>query len=101
MILMASPIYYFNVSAQLKILIDRFYQRSSELFSKHLKFAAIFTSWDDDEEVMYPVKVYFDKLCKYMHFIDVGRIYGRGCGNVNMIAKQYYLEAYHLGRSLK
>ena len=101
MIVMASPIYYYNVSAQLKTLIDRFYARSDELSSKHLKFIAILTSWDADEEVMHPVKIYFDKLCKYMHFEDVGRIYGKGCGNVKMIDKHYYQEAYNLGKDLK
>lgn len=99
-LLLAFPIYYYNLPSQLKVIIDRFYSRTTMISNKYLKVAYITTAWDNDDEVMYPVQTYFDKLFKYMHFENCGCVLGKGCGIVSMINESYYKEAYDLGKNM-
>ena len=100
-IVFASPVYYYNVSSQLKMMIDRFYARTMQITNKNLKAAVIMTAWNSDENWTYgAIDKYFDILFEYMHFKDVGRIYGKGCGTVSMMPKKYYEEAYKLGKEM-
>ena len=86
----ASPVYYYNVSSQLKMMIDRFYAKTMQM-----------TAWNNDDEFTYgAIDKYFETLFSYMHFKNVGRIYGKGCGTVSMMPKKYYQEAYKLGRDI-
>lgn len=100
-IVFASPVYYYNVSSQLKMMIDRFYARTMQITNKNLKAAVIMTAWNSDENWTYgAIDKYFDILFEYMHFEDAGRIYGKGCGTVSMMPKKYYKEAYKLGKEI-
>lgn len=100
-IVFASPVYYYNVSSQLKMMIDRFYARTMQITNKNLKAAVIMTAWNSDENWTYgAIDKYFDILFEYMHFKDAGRIYGKGCGTVSMMPKKYYEEAYKLGKEI-
>ena len=100
-ILFASPVYYYNVSSQLKMMIDRFYAKTGRISAKHLKAGVIMTAWNSDENWTYSaIDKYFDVLFEYMHFVDCGRIYGKSCGTVSMIPKYYYQEAYELGKNI-
>ncbi len=100
-IVFTSPVYYYNVSSQLKMMIDRFYARTMQITNKNLKAAVIMTAWNSDENWTYgAIDKYFDILFEYMHFKDSGRIYGKGCGTVSMMPKKYYEEAYKLGKEI-
>lgn len=99
-ILFASPVYYYNVSAQLKTIIDRFYAKTGRITNKRLKACVIMTAWNNNDWTYLAIDKYFDILMDYMHFEDRGRIYGKGCGTVNMIPKHYYEEAYELGKNI-
>lgn len=100
-ILFASPVYYYNVSSQLKMMIDRFYAKTGRISAKHLKAAVIMTAWNSDENWTYSaIDKYFDVLFEYMHFEDRGRLYGKSCGTVSMMPKNYYKEAYELGKNI-
>ena len=99
-IIFASPLYYYNVSSQLKMMIDRFYAKTMKITDRKLKAGVIMTAWNNDDWTYTAVDNYFDTLFSYMHFIDVGRVYGKGCGTVSMIPRKYYDEAYNLGRNI-
>ena len=99
-ILFASPVYYYNVSAQLKTIIDRFYAKTGRITNKRLKACVIMTAWNNNDWTYLAIDKYFDILMDYMQFEDRGRIYGKGCGTVNMIPKHYYEEAYELGKNI-
>lgn len=99
-IVFASPVYYYNVSSQLKMMIDRFYAKTMKITNRNLKAAVIMAAWNDNDWTYDAVDKYFDILFDYMHFKDLGRIYGKGCGTVSMIPKKYYEEAYNLGKSI-
>lgn len=101
MVLFASPIYYFQISAQLKSVIDRFYSYTMRLSNKHLKAALITASWDSNDEVMPCTVAYYVKLCKYMNFTDTGMVLGLGCGTPETTkASRFMNDAYELGRSI-
>ena len=99
-IIFASPVYYYNVSSQLKIMIDRFYAKTMKITDRNLKAGVIMTAWNNDDWTYGAIDKYFNILFDYMHFRDSGRIYGKGCGTVSMIPKKYYEEAYKLGKEI-
>lgn len=100
-IVFASPVYYYNVSSQLKMMIDRFYAKTTKITNKNLKASVIMTAWNNDENWTYgAIDKYFDILFEYMYFKDAGRIYGKGCGTISMMPKKYYEDAYKLGREI-
>lgn len=96
-----TPIYYFGPSAQLKMVIDRFYSYTMRLSARHLKTVLITAAWDDNDDVMPCITAYYHKLCRYMHFLDQGMVLGTGCGTPAMTARSPHLqEAGEFGRSL-
>ena len=99
-IVFATPVYYYNVSAQLKMMIDRFYAKTMMITNKNLKAAVIATAWNNNDWTYDAIDKYFDILFDYMHFKDSGRIYGKGCGTVSMMPKKYYELAYELGKNI-
>lgn len=101
MAVFVTPIYYFGVSAQLKMVIDRFYSYTTKLSGKRLKTALITAAWDSNPDVMPCTSAYYQKLCQYMNFRDQGMVLGLGCGTRSMTEHTEYPEqAYRLGRSL-
>ncbi len=96
-----TPVYYFGISAQLKMVIDRFYAFTLKLSSRKLKTVLIAAAWDSGEDVFHPIRVYYEKLCDYMHFRNCGMVLGGGCGTPSMTARSRCMEeAFQLGRSL-
>ena len=101
MAVFVTPVYYFGMSAQLKMVIDRFYSYTMKLSAKHLKTALIAAAWDSNEDVMPYLAQHYQKLCRYMNFTDCGMILGTGCGSPSMTRNSRHMEeAYRLGRSL-
>lgn len=101
MAVFVTPVYYFGMSAQLKMVIDRFYSYTMKLSARHLKTALIAAAWDSDEEVILYLKEHYQKLCRYMNFTDCGMVLGKGCGSPSVTGQSRYMEeAYQLGKSL-
>ena len=101
MAVFVTPVYYFGMSAQLKMVIDRFYSYTTKLSARHLKTALIAAAWDSNEDVMPYLAEHYKKLCRYMNFTDCGMILGTGCGTPSMTRSSDHMkEAYQLGKSL-
>ncbi len=101
MAVFVTPIYYFGMSAQLKMVIDRFYGYTTELSDKHLKAVLITAAWDSDDDVMPYTEAHYQKLCRYMHFENCGTVLGTGCGAPHITHGTVHMEeAYELGKSL-
>ncbi|MBC8536311.1 flavodoxin family protein [Feifania hominis] len=101
MAVFVTPIYYFGMSAQLKMVIDRFYSYTTRLSGKKLKTVLITAAWDDNDDVMPCTVKHYEKLCRYMNFRDCGMVLGRGCGTLEATkGSRYPNDAYQLGRSL-
>ncbi len=101
MAVFVTPVYYFGMSAQLKMVIDRFYSFTCKLSAKHLKTALIAAAWDVGDDVMPYLAEHYKKLCRYMNFTDCGMILGTGCGTPSMTRGSRHMgEARRLGKSL-
>ena len=101
MLVFATPVYYFAMTATLKAAIDRFYSRTGRISRKRLKVAYIMTCWNTDNSTVEPLITHYKKLVSYMNYEDEGMVIGKGCGTVSMIPNYLYKEAYELGRKLR
>ncbi|WP_407376606.1 flavodoxin family protein [Methanobrevibacter sp.] len=102
MIVFVTPLYYYGMSAQLKILIDRFCSRNFSIQQKHLKSALLTVAYNSDDWTFDSLESHYDTLIRYLNLNDMGRVLGYGCGTPSMTEfSRYPDEAYKLGKSLK
>jgi multimeric flavodoxin WrbA len=100
MLVLASPLYFGGVSAQLKASIDRWYEFNRQLTAKHLRSAIIVTAYSASDKIMAAVQVHYALLCEYKQFTDMGQIWGVGCGTPDKTRVSGFVEqAYRLGKS--
>lgn len=101
MAVFVTPLYYFGFSAQLKIVIDRFYSFNGRLTSRKLKTALIAAAWNSDPWTMQDLKAHYETLCRYLHFENQGEILGTGCGTVSMTKHtKFPKKAYEFGKQI-
>lgn len=101
MIVFATPLYYYGMSAQLKITVDRFCAYNSSITRKHMKSALLSVAWNADDWTFEALSAHYHTLVRYLNFEDQGEILGYGCGTPSMTRNSEYPQAeYELGRSL-
>lgn len=101
MLVFATPLYYYGMSAQLKTVIDRFCAFNGTLQGKHIKSALIAVAWNNDDWTFDALESHYKTLVRYLNLIDCGMILGKGCGTPSMTACSTYVQkAYELGKSL-
>lgn len=101
MIVFATPLYYFNVSGQLKSFIDRFCAFSYSMRSRRRAAAFLAVAWNDDSWTFDALDAYFTTLARYLRLEDRGRVLAGGCGTpAQTAASAWPSKAYELGRSL-
>ena len=102
MIVFATPLYYYGMSAQLKTVIDRFCSRNSSITAKRLKSALLAVAWNNDGWTFDALEAHYDTLVRYLDFKDTGRVLGRGCGTPAMTrSSKFMAKAYELGLGLE
>ncbi|MDD5816595.1 MAG: flavodoxin family protein [Marinilabiliaceae bacterium] len=97
-IVFASPVYYFNVSAKLKAVIDRLYAYNEHL--KGCRKAAMLIAMGDESGDSADVPTaFFNALTKYMQWVNMGVIAAKGCEDrVALMKTDYPMQAYELGK---
>lgn len=101
MLVFATPLYYYGMTAQLKTVIDRFCAYNSSLNRRHLKSALLTVAWNADDWTFEALESHYNTLVRYLNLQDMGRVLGYGCGTVAMTEKSIYPEqAYQLGKIL-
>lgn len=101
MLVLATPLYYYGMTAQLKTVIDRFCSANSSITRKHLHSALLTVAWNADNWTFDALEAHYDTLVRYLSWQDCGRVLGYGCGSPSMTrGSRYPQEAYQLGRGL-
>ncbi|MBR6862338.1 MAG: flavodoxin family protein [Acidaminococcaceae bacterium] len=101
MVVFATPLYYYGMSAQLKTVVDRFCAYNSSLNSRHLKSALMTVEWNTDDWTFEALEAHYKTLVRYINFEDCGMVLGYGCGTPAMTKRSRFLKAaYELGRRL-
>ncbi len=101
MLVFVTPLYYYGMSAQLKILVDRFCAINSSIHRKNMKSALIAAAWNADDWTFEALECHYKTLVRYLNLDDRGRVLGYGCGTVSMTKQsQYPNKAYQLGKKL-
>ena len=102
MMVFVTPLYYYGMSAQLKILIDRFCAINSSITRKHMKSALLSAAWNADGWTFDAMEAHYKTLVRYLDLDDQGMILGKGCGTPAMTRRSGYPErAYEFGRRLR
>ena len=101
MVVFATPLYYYGMSAQLKIVIDRFCSANGSITRRHLKCALLAVAWNGDNWTFNALEAHYQTLVRYLDMRDCVMILGLGCGTPGMTrATGYPQKAYELGKSL-
>lgn len=99
MIVFASPIYWFSVSAQLKSVIDRLYARAQKGFT--IRCAALLLDAMSDGVFRSAIAAYED-TCEYLGWENKGILTVPGMSKKGAMKESEGLKkAYELGRSLE
>ena len=95
-----TPLYYFNMSSQLKAVIDRFYANNTALMGGK-RAVLMATSWNDDDWTMSDLGSSYETIVRYLKWDDAGQILATGCGERAMVERSRFPEqAFRLGTSL-
>ena len=101
MLVFATPLYYYGMSAQLKACIDRFCSANPCITGKQLDCVLLAVAWNADDWTFEALEAHYDTLAKYLSMHDRGRVLGYGCGTPSMTRHSHYpQDAYNLGASL-
>ncbi len=99
-IVFVSPIYYYNINAQIKAVIDRFYANNAELQGGK-KCALMLTMADSSMESADGPSMFFKNFCNYMQWENKGVIAAISCWQREDIEHtDYPTKAYELGKSI-
>ena len=96
-VVLVSSLYYFEINAQLKTVIDRFYDYNHELKDKKMVFMMAGYGTQEDMDA---VKLHMQKLSDYMRWQMIDQIYADDSWNKQKLAK-FAQAAYNLGKSIK
>lgn len=101
MVVFATPLYYYGMTAQLKTVVDRFCAYNGSLNGKRLKSTLLTVAWNADDWTFEALVAHYKTLVRYINFEDKGMVLGYGCGTPSMTSRsEYPNEAYRLGKSL-
>lgn len=99
-IVFASPIYYFNINAQVKSVIDRFYANNSAL-QGNKKTALLLSMADNTTESAEGPEIFFKHFADYMSWENLGVISATNSWTrADMEKTDFPQKAYELGKSL-
>ena len=100
MLVIASPVYFYGISAQLKAVIDRFHNPIRDTF--HIKkMALLLVGAATLPELFDAILTEYDLCLKFFNIEDAGKILVRGVKDKGDIKGTHFLEdAYQLGTSI-
>lgn len=100
MLVIASPVYFYGISAQLKAIIDRLHTPMRNSF--HIKkLALLLVGAASLPELFDSIKIQYQLVLNYFKLENAGMVLVRGVNNIGDIKNTDALsEAYNLGKSI-
>ena len=100
-VVVASPVYFYGISAQLKAVIDRLHTPMRNAF--HIKkLALLLVGAATLPELFDPIKLQYQLILNFFHLEDAGMVLVSGVKDVGDIRNNPALqEAYELGASME
>ena len=100
MVVFATPLYYYGMTAQLKAVIDRFYAINGSIHVPK-KAVLLMTYANTAASEAVPLKSHYEVLLKYLGWTDAGLVIAPGVWPVGAIRHTRFPEqAYRLGKSI-
>ncbi len=100
-LVIASPVYFYGISARLKAIIDRLHNPIRNGFGIK-RLGLILVGADDIPELFDSIITQYQLVLNYFHLEDLGRVLVRKAANIGDVKKTTGLkEARALGESLK
>lgn len=100
-VVLVSPLYYFGMTAQLKIVIDRFYSVNSLLKKSRKKLYLMAACANTDDWAMDAIETHYKTLCKYLNWQEGGSLLCYGLGTRQAAENSEYKEmALKFGKEL-
>ncbi|GAB5055790.1 flavodoxin family protein [Companilactobacillus alimentarius] len=97
-----TSLYYYGINAELKAVIDRFYEYNHELKDGKDVYVLIsgYDAGDKNSSAYHSLTEYFDQLCKYMRWNLRGEVLASNSWNSSNL-KKHIEEATNLGKNIK
>lgn len=100
-VVFVTPLYYFGMSSQIKMVMDRFYANNAALREQNKKAVLLAACGDADDWALDALDAHYHAVCHYLHWENVGEINAIGMYTPEDIKKSDYIEkARELGASL-
>lgn len=99
-LVIASPVYFYGVSAELKAIIDRLHTPMRNKF-KITKLALILVGAATLPELFDSIKMQYQLVLNFFHLEDAGMVLVRGAKDKGDVSDKSLTEAYNLGFSIK
>lgn len=100
-VVFSTPLYYFGMSTQIKMVIDRFYANNALLREQHKKAILIAACGDSDSWTLDALDAHYHSLCNYLHWENVGELNAIGMYTPADLTKSDYIQkAKELARNL-
>ena len=99
-IVFVSPIYYYDINAQIKTVIDRFYANDAAMHDNK-KTALLVALADDQRKSADGAVASFENMAEYLEWQVAGTVIAAGCGDVDALkSTSYPQDAYEMGKNL-
>ncbi|MCI8410339.1 MAG: flavodoxin family protein [Lachnospiraceae bacterium] len=100
-VVIASPVYFYGISAELKAIVDRLHTPMRNEFQIK-KLALLLVGAATLPELFDAIKLQYQLVLDFFHLEDAGMVLVRGVKDIGDIKKTQALkEAYNLGSSIK
>lgn len=101
MVVFATPMYYFGISAQMKRVIDRFYAINGQIKGAPKKAAFMMTYANTSKQEAEPMLAHYYTLIDYLGWTNVGSVVASGVWTAGSVqSTNYPQQAYQLGKNL-
>lgn len=99
-VIIASPVYFYGISAQLKAVIDRLHTPLRNTF--HIqKLGMILVGAAELPELFDSILVQHRLICRFFHLEDAGAVLVRGAREAGAVSEEDLAKAYAFGKAME